>query len=126
MKRKAIFTRFGIVSYTPADFNCFVDDPKAKEIDLKEKERFLWSSDDCRLTEPELKHKIVEIEIPDWIKKHHHVEYASKSSIIGKTLRKIEYMTKNTRRKFYQSLKDWYIEHHRLTNKQVDACLKYN
>ena len=117
MKRKAVYTRFGEVSYTPASFNCFLDDFRGN---LNEKKCFLFSSDDWRLTPPEPVHKVVEVDIPDWIPERCHANYLTAYDDLGQALRVIE---RYPGRPFYQSLLAFLRNKGYFTPRQIDAVL---
>ena len=117
MTKKAVFTRFGEISYTPASFNCFLEDFKGS---LEEKRRYLFSSDDWRLTEPELRHSVIEVDIPDWIPEFCHVNYMTSYDDIGRALRVIE---KHPDRPFYKSLISFLADKGYLTRRQIQAVL---
>lgn len=119
MIKKAVFTKFGEISYTPANFNCFLEEFTG---DLNQKERFLLSSDDYRLTDPLPKHEVREINIPDWIPQDLQKEYC-KNYKFGEVLKTIEEKIQNGKNEFFKSLKDQIILRGKLTNKQINAVL---
>jgi hypothetical protein len=117
MIRKAVYTRFGEVSYTPADFNCFLEDFKG---DLGEKKQFLFSSDDWRLTAPENKHEVRDVEIPDWVPVDLQAVYLTEYEKLGKALRAIALYPN---RPFYKSLISFVQARGFLTPRQISSVL---